>query len=334
MGQIHRTGEEYYIEFTARGLLYQQKAGKDFKKAQELLLSIEEKIANGELQAVSRDLDLDIFYVEFLKYAKTQNHPLTLRRLSAAVEHFGEYIRTHKPDVIKLSQVPPRVIEDYKTFGIQQRKDLMDALNPKVINLTLMLVREMFEYGIKTGFINDNPTLHVRLLDVAPSKRFQLSDVQFITILDHAAQPFKDMMILMRYTGLRAHEILDLTWQQVDLNKNIIFVKLREVPIMPQALAIFKDRFRVVIDHKARVFDGPDGKRFELSDMVQSFEQATIASGLPLIPLAVLRYAFASDLFQRRISLLSIGKMLGVYDVVKLMLFSCCMPVRREGIAP
>ena len=44
MGEIKKIGEEYYIEFYARGLKYQQQAGTDKRQAEELLRNIEEKI--------------------------------------------------------------------------------------------------------------------------------------------------------------------------------------------------------------------------------------------------------------------------------------------------
>jgi hypothetical protein len=49
------------------------------------------------------------------------------------------------------------VIESYKT-------SLTRSTNPKIVNLTILLLREVLEYGIRIGFINDNPSLHISLL--------------------------------------------------------------------------------------------------------------------------------------------------------------------------
>ena len=37
--------------------------------------------------------------------------------------------------------------------------------------MTLLLLREIMEHGIRTGFINDNPTVHVHLLPMQAFKR-------------------------------------------------------------------------------------------------------------------------------------------------------------------
>lgn len=331
MSKIHKIGEEYYVEFYARGLLYQQKAGNDLKKAEELLRSIEEKIAKGEVQTIVREIDLDVFFRGFLIYAKIQNHPATVRRLASAIEHFNQYLQSHHPDIQRLSQITPRVIEDYKTFGVKKRQDLNADWNPKIINLALLLLREILEYGIKIGFINDNPTLHVRLLDT-PSNNLDLSDEQLSALLTAAEQPYRNIFILMRYTGLRANEALDLTWQQVDFNRNVIFVKLREIPLMHHALVILKEHFVGVVDHKALVFVGPSGRCINIAQLVFLFDEAQAAAGFPSLSLAALRRAFIKDLFHKRMSILSVGKMMGIHDAAKLMVLSSYIPLHRQDV--
>lgn len=332
MSKIHQIGDEYYIEFYARGLLYQQKAGKDLKKAQELLRSIEEKIAKGELQVISREIDLDIFFDDFLNHARPQYHPATVRRLQSTVENFTGFIRAHCPQVKQLSQVTPRVIEDYKNYGIKKRKGSTGKWNPKVINLTLILLREILEYGIKTGFINDNPTLHVRLLKTETPATPVPSEGQLAACLEAVNQPFKDALLLMRYTGLRAAELADLSARQVDLNRQVIFIRLREIPLMPQAREILNNLLDKGVDYKAALITQSSGAAIEPKELKDVFEKACVSLGLPSVSLAGLRHAFVTDLLQKRVSFLSIGKMLGVGDVAKLMLFSSCLSFDRKDI--
>ena len=44
MGTVRKIGNEYYIEFYARGLLYQQKAGQQKEVAEQMLKEVEEKM--------------------------------------------------------------------------------------------------------------------------------------------------------------------------------------------------------------------------------------------------------------------------------------------------
>jgi site-specific recombinase XerD len=323
MGKIHQIGDEYYVEFYARGLLYQQKAGKDLKQAEELLRSIEDKIAKGEVLTIARDIELDVFFAEFLKNSRTLYHPATVRRLESTVDNFSQYIRHHYPQVDRLTKVTPRVVEDYKAYGIKRRKDITSRWNPKVINLTLLLLREILEYGIKTGFINDNPTLHVRLLEIDAPVSNILNDEQSEDLLKHVHESFQNMFRFMRFTGLRPTELLDLTWQKVDLNRQVIFVRLREVPLMAQAKNILEKFFASVIDHKAQVFLGPGGGSVDIQTLYEAFSIAREVSGLPAsVTAIVFRRMFIIDLVQKRVSLLAIGKMAGIADIAKLMRYA------------
>ena len=166
MGQVRKIGNTYYIEFYARGLLYSQIAGPDLAAAKKLLEDIEAKIAGGEALTIVRDIDLPVFLEQFLNDVVSQYPSKTLERLRLTTSHFSAFFKQTHPHLAKLSQVTPAVIESYKAYLIQGRD-----VNPKKVNLTLLLLREILEYGIKTGFINDNPTVHVRLLPVPAVSR-------------------------------------------------------------------------------------------------------------------------------------------------------------------
>jgi len=157
MGTIRKVGDIYYIEFYARGLLYAQAAGPDPVSAQKLLEQTEAKIAGGEAMTVAREIDLAVFFEQFLSIIRQGFSPRTVERFSRAIAHFKTFLKTQYPNVSRLSQVTPSVIESYKVF-------LMSSAKPVLVNFSILLLREALEHGIKSGFINDNPTLHVRLL--------------------------------------------------------------------------------------------------------------------------------------------------------------------------
>lgn len=156
MGTIHKIGDTYYIEFEARGLKYQQKAGDDEVKARELLAATEEKIRRGEMSAVVRDVPIEIFVKDFAEFSVKNYPPRTDSRLQAALKHFTDFLARQYPNLFLLSVVTPKIIEEYKFFYAR------GGSKPWRINFTLLLLREIFEYAIKMGYLNDNPTLHIR----------------------------------------------------------------------------------------------------------------------------------------------------------------------------
>ncbi len=173
MGKIRQIDGVYYIEFYARGLMYSQVAGGDLKVAEALLRKTETAIASGEALTIVREIDLPAFYAQFLQDSRTQYHTHSIKRFQATISHFDKFIKSGFPQVLKLSQINPQLIELYRIALIKSAK-------PKLVNLTLLLLREILEYGIKIGFIHDNPTLHLHLLPMeakacAPTRRYQLA---------------------------------------------------------------------------------------------------------------------------------------------------------------
>ncbi len=185
MGQIHQIGDQFYIEFYARGLMYSQLGGNSQEDARKLLESIESKIAAGEALTQVRDIDIIIFVDNFCRFIKQENSLKTANRFESFTTHFHSFLTKQHPTVIKLSQVTPVIVASYKTF-------LISTVKPKMVNFSLLLLREMLEYGIKTGFINDNPTWHISLVKWPNAKvrnSTQYTDIQ--TLLAKGVSFFK-----------------------------------------------------------------------------------------------------------------------------------------------
>ncbi len=161
MGTIRKVGDSYYIEFEARGLKYQQKAGPDPKAAQKLLEETEAKIRQGEMGIIVRDATVEIFIKDFADFASKQYSTANAKRLHTAADQFATYLKSRQSQVQLLSQITPKVIEDYKFSLLRDQKT---PIEPGVVNFTILLLREMFEYAIKLGYLNDNPTLHIKIV--------------------------------------------------------------------------------------------------------------------------------------------------------------------------
>ncbi len=161
MGSVQKIGDDYFIEFYARGLKYQQKVGPDKAKAEEALKTIEEKIARGEAALIVRDVDIDIFFEDFLQYVPSEHTPKTVARIKLFKEYFTKFLQSQYPHLTKLSQISPSVVGAYKIFLEQSFDKRGRLLKAGVVNLSLLLLRCVFMYAMKLGYLNDDPGLHV-----------------------------------------------------------------------------------------------------------------------------------------------------------------------------
>ena len=145
MGNIRKIGNDYFIEFYARGLKYQQKIGPDKKKAEIALKNIEDKIAKGEMALIVRDVDVDIFLVDFLEYAQKNHTAKTFKRYESLISHFKKFLKSDNPSLAKLSQLTPRILEQYRSFLITSKGNKEKHFKPKAVNITLFLLRDIFD---------------------------------------------------------------------------------------------------------------------------------------------------------------------------------------------
>jgi hypothetical protein len=163
MGQIRKVGDTYFIEFYARGLMYSKIAGTDLAAAEKLLKETEETIAGGEALTVVRQIELTDFFKQFKDYAAAEFGERSTERFDSLIRHFQVFLARTYPDIHQLSQITPSILEAYKASRQKTTK-------PHLINFSILLLREILDYGIKIGFINDNPTVHLRLLKLSDKK--------------------------------------------------------------------------------------------------------------------------------------------------------------------
>lgn len=156
MAQIKKVGDKYFVEFFGNGLRFEKFAGNDLETANKIRKQIEESLQNQHELYRDRFLELDVFFTEYLEFAKKEYPWKTVKRLNTLSGHFQEFIAQQRPDVVFIQQVTPRVIDEYAR-----------VCNPKRVNFTIFLLAFIFEYGIKKNYINDNPTVHFRWLKAA-----------------------------------------------------------------------------------------------------------------------------------------------------------------------
>lgn len=303
MGTVKRIDNEYYIEFYARGLLYQKKAGKDLNAAKALLKETEDKIKQGEMGIIVRDIELAIFFKSFLEGGRLHYSKKTLRRFKWACENLTCYLNDRHCGVTMLSQITPQIIEDFRSHWkgnpSQQIKNGKSARN---FNVILILLREIFEYGRSLGYINDHPTLHIRLLEWQRKyKPLFLTDEDQRKLeedkgVDQAAL-FIDLAFL---TGLRREEIVNLSYQDFSAADYSVLVNRRGRRIkLPVDQGVFLTlSLKSNPRKKGRIFSAVEGEmliksaneklkqlfngRYNLIHLRNTFIRSCILRGMPM----------------------------------------------------
>ncbi len=344
MGSVRKINSEYFIEFFARGLKYQQKIGPDKTKAQKALQDIEAKIANGEAAIIVRDVDLDIFFQDFLENLAPKHFPKTIQRYQSTITHFQHYLRLEHPSLQQLSAITPRIIEEYKLYVLKNFRP-GNSSHPNIVNLTLILLRDFLQYAIQLGYLSDNPVLYIRFVSVSRSvSRILnvLTNEEFTAILNSIPGDFKLVVEFMLFTGLRSWELVGLKWSQVDWETRCLIIpwgiiklpsvgqeklnngnlKDRRIPLQPRAQEILR-KYQQKTTPAQFVFSNPSGQRWEREDFEKKLQK--IFMGCPLkkpLSFTVLRHSFAVSLIRKGVSFSKLYTILGKTDIARMMIYS------------
>ena len=136
----------------------------------------------------------------------------------------------------------------------------------------------------------------------------------------------RTIMMLIYSSGMRAGEIIDLKWPDIDFNRNIIHIKLakgskdRIVMLSPK---LKKNLRRLDIEKKGHVFKTNRNKKYSLRTIEIIVKKAAEKAGIKKhITPHNLRHSFATHLLEHGIDIRYIQKLLGHSDIKTTMIYA------------
>jgi integrase len=104
---------------------------------------------------------------------------------------------------------------------------------PATVNRELACLRSMFNVARKGlihlpgGVLSENPVSNVKFLDEHNIRARVLTAEEFQRMLDASPEYLKPILHCAYHTGMRRGEILELTWDRVDLRAG--FIRLKDI---------------------------------------------------------------------------------------------------------
>jgi site-specific recombinase XerD len=205
---------------------------------------------------------------------------------------------------------------------------------PSSHSRTVAALRVFFRFCVEGEYIDRDPAAILR----SPKKREALPDVldrkELARLLDmparediwkrtHPGKRERDRLALalFAYSGLRRAELLALDWDDVDLERRLMRVRvakggrMRMLPIHPALVPLFLSyrQIREPIVEPA-LFVGVQGKRLSPTILAQTFRRYTEAAGVTKrkrVTPHTLRHVFATELLGVGANLRQIQELLG-----------------------
>ncbi len=322
--RIYKRGQVYWCEFRLDNKHYQYSCKtKDKSIAQEISAAIyadtiRDRFNIPAKNKAKQNIFKDILYKEYIKSCNIANS--TLKPMLSRIKHFNIFF---DKEINSISEL------DIKNFQIARKLEIMNLpknknkrepeISLKEINHELQILNNFFNYCIKKGYIDKNPCSGVKKLNEL-SRLKTLSDSDIKKLIAGATNKLtKDLITFLIFTGCRKGEALNLKWDDVDLQNDVIAIKGtktkydRYIPIskpLKELLGgIEKEKEQVDKLSTCKYVFNDDGRK--LGDFRRSFHTACKNAELKDLRIHDLRHVFASKMVMGGTSLYITGELLG-----------------------
>lgn len=302
-------------DFMIRGVRYREAIPEAQTKQEALQVEAEARRAvyEGRYGRQMRSISFEKFVREvFLPYAE-QNR----KRHSQDERIANGFIQFFKGRA--LQEIPPMLIEQYKRKAAQTLTSKKTKPLASTINQKLAVLHRVFSLAVENGYLSQNPVSTVKRLKEGDRRERVMTyeeEKAIREVLDSNVRyhSLKQYFEIANNTGMRAMEILELKFDEVDFERAEIrlpYTRTKEakdktIPLNSVALDVLK-RVREERGGEGRVF-GSDSSYGQIGHLWREVcDKAEVVN----LHLHDLRHTFASRLLERGERETDINKILG-----------------------
>ena len=227
--RIYKRGNIYWTEFIVDNKHYQMSTRtKDKKLAEEVAAALQADVVRNKFNIPQKYKVEKVFSEVWEQYFKSQStEKETIRRAGIASKHFIQ--------VFKDKNMPDITTGDLKAYQLQRKLEIMNLeknigkkdreISYRSINIEISILHHFFNFCIEKGYLDKNPCTGIKKLNEL-SRLKTLSDEDIEKLIKGATNKLTcDLITFLIYTGCRKGEALNLKWDDVDLQNDVIAIK-------------------------------------------------------------------------------------------------------------
>jgi len=221
----------------------------------------------------------------------------TVVRYKAALDAFGRHLT--RQGLQYVDQVTLRVLEGYPAYRMG-----VEHANKVTVFDDALVIKGMLKWAAKPsrGMLTTNPALDWETSEPLTPKRPCYTREE-VGKLEAGVRPWlREVVTMLAWTGMRIDELVNLKWQDVDLEKRVINIRIRDdwrpkgkadrtVPMFPKVEAIIGAR--PIGEHVIR---GPQGGKLKQEFCLRALKADQRKLGLPVRDLHGFRRFFATEM--------------------------------------
>ena len=224
--RIYRRGSIYWCEFRLDNKHYQYSCKtKEKEIAQEIASAIYADMIRDRFNIPAKNKAQRLFAETYQEYLKNLNN--SKGTIEKKKWHYKHFIKLFKDKYI--------ADIDVKNYQLTRKLEIQNEPKNKgkndsqityaIVNSEIMTLSNFFNFCIEKGYIDKNPAFKIKKLnELSRIKTLSNSDIEKL-IAGATNKLTKDLITFLIYTGCRKGEALNLKWDDVDLQNDIIAIK-------------------------------------------------------------------------------------------------------------
>ncbi len=222
----------------------------------------------------------------------------------------------------------------------QYQYKLLECMAPKSAKNHITAIGAMLNHALKLGYIRSNP---VRKLDpirgIQKNKKRYLSKDEIRTLLDRIQGTYlHDFVLVGIYTGMRKSELINLEYDDIDMERKLIYVKNKGDFLVKsrkeRAVPLHQDLADIFPPSRPAAGRGycflRNGRKIHKDAVTRDFRRVADGIGLHDVTIHTLRHTFISHCLMDKISIWEVAQWVGHSSVYITELYSHLCPDRRE----
>ncbi len=222
---LFKRGHIYYSYVWLKGVRHSRRTGTGNRREAELIELEFKKELQLMLEKPKLDPSLEFGALAARFLANGNVKPYHLDRLKVLLPYFT---------LVPIGKLNRSLVADYKKRRLAQR-----ALAPATLNRDVQVLRHLLFWAIDEGYLLTNPLSRIPMERVRRKPKAILSVTEEVSLLRAASPHLRDIIIAAADTGMRRGELLHQLWEQVDLERKLLWVtksktaegEAREIPL-------------------------------------------------------------------------------------------------------
>ena len=314
MAYIYQRGNIFWYRVRIEGNEYRGSTKTDNKKfAQQIANTIESDLVRKKFSMPFKNNY--IFLTAWEQYINSLS-------VNNKTKELRIYLSKHFLPDFKGKQISDITQSDIKKYQLKRKVEIMampknigkkeSGISFRSVNLEVNTLNHFFNFCIEKGLIEKNPAAGVKKLNEL-SRLKTLSDSDIEKLIAGATNKLtRDLITFLIYTGCRKGEALNLKWDDVDMQNDVIAIKGTKTKY---------DRYIPISKPLKELLSGIEKKQdclyvfnkngAKLGDFKKSFHTACKNAGFKDLHIHDLRHVFASKMVMNGTSLFITGELLG-----------------------